>query len=458
MTTLTDRLNRLAEDAPWGETHDEAELWARGTRLQRRRRAGGAALVAVLALAIGSLTTLVVDSVSYSVPVADARSPLGLPSAIHQIGEWAPGTDETGPIGPLVAVMGGYRRPTWGEPTFSPAGVSAAGGYAFLDLPDLAYTKGDLGGIDGGPVALSPDGRWVAYYVTGTTTAEPYPGDGDPIVGVALYDTVTGEVRQRRIATERGLAIEEGLTWVGDVVLVEYAQITDFEVTSNGGGYGAIDPAVLRWDAVSEDLDVAAPHQDYPSFGYQSTAAGDRLVVWTGGRGYSLMASDGRTDQLGRLDVRFDTAVFVNPGLTRVATTEDPDGPGFAGSAPSPIVIAEVAGPDAGTTSDLAGQGIGGVVGWRDDRHVIVAEQVESSAGQRYVSVDVESGAREQLLEMRSGATEIQTQIATDALSGPVFDVAEPDFPGNPRTPWAVGAAVVLLLAGNLAWRRRVRG
>lgn len=455
MATLTDRLHGLADDAPRGQASDADALWVRGKRRQRRQRTGGALLVAMLVLAIGSMTTLVVDARNYSVPVADAEATLGLPSAIYDPSPWTPGTDETGPIGPLVAVLGGYRRATWGGQTFSPVGVSASGGYAFLDLAGLADTKGELSGPEGNPLVLSPDGRWIAYYLTGPTSAAPYPGGGDPVVGVALYDTVTGETRRQTFPTEHGLSMDKALTWVGGTLLAKYSQITSFETTPSGGSYSAIDASVLRWDAASGDFDPKADGR-FPGFDYQATPAGDRLVVVRKDRVYDLMAPDGSTDRLGRLDVPFAGPVFVNPSRTLVAATEDLDGPSTSGLKPSPIVVADVGGPDAGVSRRLEAQPSSWVVGWRDDRHLIVAESpADASKLQLYLSIDVDTGAREQLLELPNTSIEIQTQIAADALTGPSFKAPEPDFPGDPRRAWGLGGAILVLLGGNLFWRHR---
>ncbi|CAN5276765.1 hypothetical protein BH09ACT12_BH09ACT12_37670 [soil metagenome] len=453
MTTLTDRLNGLADDAPGGADPADEALWTRGKRLQRRRQAVTASLVAVLVLAIGSITFLVGDSRPDPVPVADSPTALPLPDAIYEVSEWTPGTDETGPIGPLVAVTGGYRHlSTWGKATVGVAGVSAAGGYAYLDIEDPA-------GIDPADerIALSPDGRFLAYLVTGPTTDEPYTEYGEPAVGLGLYDTVTGETRRSDISTPHGLSVD-ALTWVGDSVLMSYLQINGFGSDGDGGSHvSASNPAVLRWDTGSGVVDPAADARDYPDLDLASQA-GDEVVVPRGRRSYSIMAEDGTTEPLGRFDVPIDyVPVFLSPDGARVVTREDRDGAAVTGRVPSVVVVADVDGPDAGVTRRLDEELSGPVIGWRDDSHVIVTGFLDDEQVDTYISVDVDTGEREELLEMPRVSTAFPTQIAADALPGPTLAAPEPNGPGDPRRIVWLGGGILVLLAGAALWRRRVR-
>ena len=61
------------------------------------------------------------------------------------------------------------------------------GEYRILDRPHV-----DSDGVDD---ALAPDGRQIAYWTTGDTQGSPYTEAGSPIVGVAVCDTSTGDVR-----------------------------------------------------------------------------------------------------------------------------------------------------------------------------------------------------------------------------------------------------------------------
>lgn len=62
------------------------------------------------------------------------------------------------------------------------------GEYRILDRPHV-----ESDGVD--DVALAPVGRQIACWTTGDTQGSPYTEAGSPIVGVAVCDTSTGDVR-----------------------------------------------------------------------------------------------------------------------------------------------------------------------------------------------------------------------------------------------------------------------
>ncbi|WP_323791065.1 hypothetical protein [Nocardioides sp.] len=456
MTTLKQRLDQLAEDAPDGSASQtpEGDLWRRGKRLQRRQGVVTASFVAALVIGIGALSSLVMDARSYSVPVADndTEVALGLPSRLYVPSPWTPSTDETGPIGPLVALVSAYRRATtWGGEAQAFAGVSAAGGYAFLTLEDLADTEQPET-----PVAPSPDGRWLAYYLTGATASDPYVSEGDPVVGVALYDSVTGETKRTVLETDHGLHVDD-LTWVGDTLLAEYGQITEFSSTPESSGLSADIVGFLRWDTSDGALEPAVPYKVFPNFYESSPGPDGTLVVKRGRCAFDLLSADGSIEPLSRLDVLCEGPVHLSPDGQRVVTTEDVDGAGRSTGRPGPMVVADVSGPDEGVIRVLDEKPDAGVIGWADDTHLIVQEYDETDQSRRYVSLDVDTGERVEVMEQPRGFLEYPVLIASDALTGPGFAAPEPDFPSNPRYAWALGGALVVLLGGNFLWRHRVR-
>lgn len=150
MTTLHDRLADLAADAPAGQA--EPDLWDRGRRLVRRRRdtqvIAGATAALVAALGIGWW-----QQSPGPVAPASAEAELRLPDRFYEPGGWLPGTGDSGPIGPLAAVLGAERS-SWTGGDYGVVGISGAtGDYRFLDLPDDAVTDSTTP-----DVALSPDG------------------------------------------------------------------------------------------------------------------------------------------------------------------------------------------------------------------------------------------------------------------------------------------------------------
>ena len=145
-------------------------LWDRGRRYRRRRRAGtlavAAAAVVLLALLGGTTWHRAAP------PLQPATGPVGLPDRVWEPSPWLPAADRPGQL----------RRPdhggagAWTGIHGGLVGISATTGeYAFLDLPDAAPDGADA-------PTLSPDGRHVAYWLTGGTTGTPNTGSG-PVTG-----------------------------------------------------------------------------------------------------------------------------------------------------------------------------------------------------------------------------------------------------------------------------------
>lgn len=445
MPTLNERLHDLAEDAP--DAHQQTDgldptLWARGKRLQRRRRVGAAGIAAALALGIGSLTTLVVGATDQQVAPAADSTVLGLPDRLYDPSPWTPDTGETGLLGPLVALVRAQRRTFWGDTSIGVTGVSTAGDYAFLDLPDRAE------GNSPQAVALSPNGRWVAYLVTGRTTGEPNTFPGDPVVGVAVYDSASGRTTRQVVETEHGLDVDQ-LMWIGDTVLLDYGQYDTF--TANGSS--TTRSPVLTWDLATGEVDRTVSPEAYPGLA-DATPAGDSVVVRSGPRRFQVVAADGSTIAGPRLDVKLDGPVHVTADGGLVASYENTDPPNVKSFGNSPLVVADLRGDQAGVTRRLPDTRGDRIVGWRDNEHLIVFESFAAAAS--YASLDVATGEKETLLVLpeRFGS---DVQVAYDALTGPSFAAPEPDGPTDPR--WLVGlaGAIAVLLAGALTWRHRVR-
>src|SRR5688572_17021851 len=122
MSTLHDRLSDLADEAPTGPP--PRDLWESGRRLHRRRRLGTAVVVATSVALIGGLAGLSWSRSDVDVQPAGPHTELGIPDRFYLPSERLPGTDDTGPIGPLSVVLSGYERLV---------GVSGTGEYAYLD-------------------------------------------------------------------------------------------------------------------------------------------------------------------------------------------------------------------------------------------------------------------------------------------------------------------------------------
>lgn len=445
MTDLHEHLVRLADQA---ESPDHAatgrDLWARGRRYQRRRRAGTAVIAGVaaaLVLAIGSVTW---QRGAQPPVVAPAGAPVGLPSQVYEPSRWLPGTDGQ-PPGQLIAIMSAERGQWWGS-EYETVGISAAAGeYRFLDLPDEAS--------DTDP-SLAPDGHHVAYWTTGPTTGSPNTagGQSDTVAGVAVYDTVTGEVQRHPIETEHGLW-DSLLVWVDeDTLAIDFSQYAGGEGDSDMDQSSGREAPGLRWDLGSEP--VPFPVVDGLSVGLPAPpSTGGRAAFYTED-GLGILSDDGLVAR-GRTDAVDSQTVAVNPsGTLAVGVAQR------GGRNPNRVMVAAVPAAGGGWDFEMLPDSDRSfrAVGWRDDDHVLVERRVGGGFSMRsgIYSVDARTGEADLLLEQPEGSFR-GTRWAGDLLGAPVVDRPEPPSPLDPRV--TVGLLVVTLgTAGFLIvrWRRRV--
>lgn len=451
MSTLADRLADLADDAPDGTggsggTAAGSGLWQQGRRYARRRRLETGALVVVLLLALGSVGTWVLPSASYDVAPADASADLRLPDQLFTPSPYLPGTDDVGPIGPLVAVFGAERRSWRGSSSNGLVGVNAAGDYAFLDLPDRAGPVFD----ESGGIALSDDGRFVAYWLGGDPEGEPNLALGEPAVGIAVLDAVTGEVERHLVATEHGLDVDD-LLIAGDLLLASFGQF-DQGASRAAESASASASAPLAWDlgsrSVTERPDLADVVVSSP------TRAGDRLVH-ASPRGIDLVDPANGNSQTWELDVLTEGQAVVDPTTDRVAVLEDPDGRNTVTSGVAKVVRVGLLGlRTAVATEVVPGDGVAELVGWRDGQHVVGLDYRPGA----YVSVDVTTGEAERLVQLPSNGWSPGAVLAADALRAPSYDASEPPTVVAPWLRITLGVLALLVAAAALAWwRRRAR-
>ena len=445
MTTepsLHERLAALADQAPPGGPM--ADLWDRGRRYQRRRRGGTALIVGLTAVVLLAVVGTVWTRMPDDVQVATPSDALGLPDRLYEPSPWLPGTDETGPIGPVVAVMGGEDA-SWSNSSNAVVGVSRTGEYAILDLPDLAGTAPDS-------VAVSPDGRYVAYWFTGETAGEPnrldVQGLALPVVGVAVYDTTTGDVRRDAVPTEHGLSVE-GLAFGGSTVWFAFGQYDTAE-PADASDISSSGLTTVAWDLTT---DARTQRPTSPPLAI-TTSAGDALA-FTNGQRLTELTVDGRSAERPRFDVPVETQVAVSPSGERWAALRDTDG--SVGqvplSKPEPVVVATSNGRGGLVTTPVPGQEASAVVGWRDDDHVVVL-RYGSDGG--YFSVDVGSGASTRLFDLNRVMWEPGLMIPQNGWQAPQFDAPAPAQPMNPRTATLVAAGTMLAgLVALVLWRRR---
>jgi hypothetical protein len=446
MTTLRDRLADLADEAAGAAPGSAAagvpgDLWRAGRRLHHRRRVGTGVVVMVAAALLVGLGGLGWTQSRTSVQPAGVETELGMPDQIWAADEHLPGTDDTGPIGPLTAVVVTPRSGWLRGSSNAVLGISATGEYAYLDLPR------QLDPTVAAP-AISADGRMVAYWRVGSPSGAPghvgADGSDQAPVGVAVYDTTTGETVQHLVDTEHGLQPEH-LLWVGDHLWFDVWQM---DAPRDDGGQSASLTDVVAWNPRSDDV-RAAPRLDLA----YATAWDDAVV--TSRRDRLLRTTVDGTETLGVLRSRvfdFVTPFFVSPGSTQVTAQERDDAGG-----PWPLLVGSVDRNGGTIALDEAARGNryeGELLGWRDDDHVVVVDNGAGTGEATYQSVDVNTGEA-QILGYAEGNRPI---LAADALAGPVFEAPEPPTPLHPLLVWGSAVGVVAVAGVSLLWwRRRVQ-
>lgn len=444
MSDLGTALRELARE-PASETVDPTALWRQGRRRVRRRRLAAGGLVVGLALLAG-LGGLLVPAPSVVMPAGSGHGP-AVPQNVFTPSRWLAGTSSAGPIGPL-AVVGGMGR-NGGNGLF---GISASTGvYRALDLPGRAD--------DEGQVALSPDGRHLAYWVTGPTSGTPYLAEGVQHVtgGFAVYDTVSGAVDRHLVDSVHGVG-GTGLGWLDDdTLVVEYGQ----QVSTTG--IHAIRSYVWRVgtpDAVPHDFRTGEPTE---------------VMRNRDGTLLSRAGADGRFAQLRTVgDARVVAKAgpdLVLPAGSYVTVSRSGDHvlavlyPDQALSKDNPLVIGTVgAGERVTALRTLPRPSYVtpvSLLGWIDRDNALVL--ANATGGDRYASlyaVNALSGSVRRLGTAEGAQWAPGIMIAPELLSSPMVHGNKPPKidPRWHRVDLAIGVLVVgligVLVIGRLRRRR----
>ena len=185
MDTLHDRLSALADHAPRGGA-PAAELWTRGTRAHRRRVAAFAAAVLVVGVVGTGIGVRIVDRGAHrSAPAPAGPVHVGLPIR-YPVVERLP--DLGVAPGPLTAV---WVDGAAGRAPEVVGLVAGTGAFGTLGI-DVSFNPDDASDV---AVALSPDGRRIAYTSAG----------GDLLV----RDLVSGE----SVSPLSGFGTRAGFEW-----------------------------------------------------------------------------------------------------------------------------------------------------------------------------------------------------------------------------------------------------
>lgn len=277
--SIHDELERIAARAP--EVAVPPGTWGRAQRARRRERYGVLAAVVVLVALAGTLAWLPTRDDG----VDPARSDgLGVPDRLEDVPERLARTDADG-VGweseevtdDVTAV--GRGAAAWLAGRGLPVVVDATrGGYHLLDLPDfLGNRVGNLRTTDPA-VALSPDGRRLAYAyaeVGPAAETEPVPS------GVRVVDLASGKLRSIPVLGEEGTAVSR-IAWSPDGRWLAFVGQQQSWWTENGMGVsryldragpvlGRIGPAEDRAEIRPISMDVGGLSVDDAgevTFGY----------------------------------------------------------------------------------------------------------------------------------------------------------------------------------------------
>ncbi|MBS41779.1 MAG: hypothetical protein CMH83_01135 [Nocardioides sp.] len=443
MTSLHDRLADLAEDAPTPAT--DPGLWDVARRYHRRRRAGAAVLAAAVVVALLGAAGAVWPSATGSLQPAAPATPSALPSRVVDPSPWLP---TSAAPGPLALVMQAEQRSWTGSDWGSLVGVSATtGAYTFLDLPGRAS---DVASGITAQVALSPSGRWLAYWTAdGDTSADRHP---DGLTGLAAVDLETGRVVRQEVTSPHGISPWD-LAWADDeTVVASWGDIDAADASSSRNRLG-----VQLWTPTSNSgPSPIGPVRGRTAYQVEDTP-GDGSVL-LGVRGFVLVDTADLTD----------TDRYVVPGIAGAPDegvlgtprlSPDHDHLTLIDGADDRLAVAEVS-PGSRTDAVVVPSEVRvyETYGWSGDDHVVVAGDPEGAdgLGGTLRSIDVRTGEAETLVRLDSFVgTEIA--LARDLLAVPPVERPDPPSPWDPRV--AAGAALlgVLVAAGALVWRRRAR-
>ncbi|TIC88611.1 hypothetical protein E8D34_02715 [Nocardioides sp. GY 10113] len=436
MTTLGERLDELAATAPTGRDGVPAhELWARGRRRARVRRAAGAA-VGAAAVALIAVALAVVPTTPGDPPPADGR-PSGphLPTVVNAPGQWAEPEEPTGAIAALgMALRTEPAGITGGRDTPSLFAVSAESGRSFwLDLPGVDVSARPLVGW----FALSPDGRFVAWDRRGPAGPDEEVG---PLLGWSVMDTQSHN-RIFDVGDRRSRELEET---VNDLA---FSADSRYLLTSYAyPGDGSRDHRFVAWDFRYGGRDVIERPGHYwlPTLGEVPGA-----VAWARGRTIHLDTGFGDPIDLRMPRDVVDFAMWPAAEAPMAYIGDDDGDWHLYGGATWD------AARDHRLPLDVEPREI---LGWRDATHVVVGRSARTVR-----VVDVTTGTVEKVWMAGQGDVINAPLLAADLWQHDLVPPPAREGTSDPRRPYrlAGGAALALAALGALgavarrAWRRR---
>jgi len=435
MTELGTALRELADRQQPVGGKDAADLWKQGRRRAAGRRAVSGAAVVALAVLVAGIGVAGPEPRLIS-PASEPHGP-GIPNRVEDPPGWLKPTAYGKRVGPLSVLARGMRHGR-----MELFGIDAKSGkYRFLPNGDIQ--------VPGTPVALSPNGRYVAYWAG---------SDGKTVTSLTVFDTVTG--------TESGLSsgdenkygyIAGALTWLNNkTVLLAFDEKTSpddqtlglthkvetFGVDGTGPDEASVSPQLVAWSRARDGSllipyaasagRLASPPEIWQSLGSDLRQNGDFLSLPQGD--YRQVSRSGNLSvAIGSTGAGGHTAL-----LARHTLNGDPN-------------LFE---RDLRDVGDLY---VGTFLGWRSADSVLVTGWQHAPNGQASLfEANVRTGKVKRVGDAGDDA-DVVLAVASDLLEKPLVE-ANPPTGLNPRIVHGLELALLLLLlACYRYWRRRAR-
>ncbi len=364
----------------------------------------------------------------------DSQAPPGrLPEAIQAPGPWSDAED---PRGPLAAIGVAQRLRIDGvdgeRESLELFGVSSVDGRAgWIGLPGIRVEGHGLVGT----FALSPDGRWIGW---SRYESAGRSGRGARLVGWSVVDTTTTEMRELAPAGSGRLRDPlADLAFSGDSRYL----LTSYE---RGTAPRRRGHQFVAWDVETGAPSVIeAPGQRWlPNLGSAPTG-----VVWA--RDRTVYREDPAGGAPASIEVphKVITASW-GPDDSAFAYIGAPKGYG------NPWKLYAGRTVDSARVRALPDVDPDQLLGWVDDRHVVVGHYRKTVH-----VVDIVSGEVEELTVAGDAKLWSQPILASDLWQYPRVPAVAPEGLTDPRTPWrwTAGVLFVVLAGGVELSRRRVR-
>ncbi|MFC7500520.1 hypothetical protein [Nocardioides sp. GCM10030258] len=446
---LREELARIAEGAPQVEL--PADLYARGRRATGRARllAAGAA-VACIALLVAVVTPALQDD---HTPIAGDAG-LGVPNHIHAVPRYVTDREKSFQIGIGAAAFVTEERT-------AVVVDGATGDYHLFDLDGLLGADPDSSveltvSMDNPPVALSPDGRYLAW-----GWVEPGPSSGTQLKGsgIRIADLDTGAVREIDVvdsdSSQAYRVLVNQVSWApgGQWLAWGGTRVTEWtSSTFNSNGYLAGTVNTDAGDTTMTRLPEPTIETD------QETPAGDVPFVVAVSNEGELSAISGnlwwRVAGQERISLRGDQRISTlwSAGDRWFALVHSDTGDEV------PMVRELPGGPDRAATTLASKPRILGVLS--DGRLLSHEGVVDEQAGPPpIVEAITPDGAAERVIDVDPGV--LGLTIAADLITPEQLTVGRPapDWPWATERKLVVGGLVLLglvLLGGVVLGARRL--